>query len=245
MIRQSFLKFIFIGVVTTLFSFCVNSKPALQKVVLPVSEGWPPYFFRNNNGFYEGTDISLLSSVLTKMDYSLEFKEDIPIRRLTKYNKGLGFNANVSATFTEERALKYHYSIPYRVENIAVFYINLEFNKFASLEDLIVGSKIGTINLAGYYGKEFEILKSKYKQKLIHSETATRRIKLLMAGRVDYVIGDVKNMEFLLEKNNVTGVRQSSFFVNQQEVSMIFLKTEFDSKFMSNFNKLLKQKLSS
>lgn len=225
------------------FADQVLARSHSKEVIIPISIEWPPYQYTDSTGKYIGTDVSLLRAVLDEMGYTMSFRDSIPLKRLTKNNKDLGFNTNLAATFTQERAKNHYFSIPYREERVAIYYTDEKFDDVTSMEEFFKRANSGVTNLAAFYGKEFEVLKVKYSAKITHIETAARRLKQLVAGRIDFIVSDVDSTDLQLTEGGITHVKRTSFYVSQENVRYMFTKSAFNQEFVEHFNKVLKEKL--
>ncbi len=211
-------------------------------VVVPASITWPPYVYVSDDQQLSGPDIDLLRRVLTRIGYSLRHVH-VPLKRMMANNDGLGINANFSTTYSAARAEKYYYSIPYRREQVAIFYVADKFDAVTTLAEFFKQARLIALNTAGYFGETFQALSDSHREKLVHSETAQRRLRQLASGRVDIMVGDVPNIEYWIATEGLTGIKQSSFLVSEKDQSYVFLKTAFDEAFMAKFNQVLREEL--
>lgn len=226
-----------------LMSFAVTSSE--QKKVVRVSHGlqWHPYAYTNEQGQMSGKDIDVLQTVLNRIGYQLKQISGLPVRRLTTSNKGLGFNAVLGVTYTDKRAETNYFSIPYRKERIGVYVTNPNFLKYQNIEQMLKDKLVGSVNRSAFHGKTFEQLSKQYSNRLSHSENARIRLNMLTLGRVDFIINDMENMDYLIAEAQVKQVLATNFFVVEQDVSFMFLKSEFSAKFIERFNATLHEEL--
>ncbi|MFD2168378.1 substrate-binding periplasmic protein [Thalassotalea euphylliae] len=225
-------------------SLYILNKAAQPVVTVPAGSDWKPFSYIDEQGQLKGQDVDILRSTLNHMGYRLTYIPDIPQRRFIDTTGKLGFNALLGATYTAERAEKYHFSEPYRTEKVAVFFLNEELEQAQSLEELLSQGYVGSLNLGAYYGDEFEHLRVKYYHSLFHNETPPRRLKQLLAGRVDFVIDDVDNFTIVFTEAGVNAMKRSPFYVIQTEVRFMFSKEQFEKSFVSQFNANLANVLS-
>lgn len=218
--------------------FGASASELNNTVVVPSSTSWWPHSYITESQDLKGTDIELLRSVLAKMGYSLEFTK-APLKRLVNNNDKLALNANYATTYNSERGEKYYFSTPYRKEYVAIYYRDPKFAEMSSLNEIFEYANAISLNTVAYYGEEMEKLSKQYTNKLVHNETSERRMKQLVLGRVDIVLGDQENTDYLISKHAYKSVKRSSIMVVEQDVSFVFLKTSFDNKFIAEFNENL------
>ena len=224
------------GALSQDFSPAEHDKTTITTVTVPAGSDWKPFSYIDDNGRLMGTDVDILRNTLTRMNYALNYIPDIPQRRFIDTTGKLGFNALLGATYTPERAEKYHFSDPYRSEKVVVFFLDDELEQVQSLEELLSKGYVGALNLGAYYGDEFEHLRVQYYHSLFHNETPPRRLKQLLAGRVDFVIDDLDNFSLVVAEAGVESIKRSPFYVIQTEVRFMFSKEQFDNAFISLFN---------
>lgn len=97
--------------------------------ILPNSDHWPPYYFKDDQNRLTGTDVELLRFVLLELDYQLKITVDMPRKRLIRGANKHGYNTLLGASYTQDRATSYHFSIPYRTEKTAIFFIKPSIKK--------------------------------------------------------------------------------------------------------------------
>ena len=232
------MKNLFTSVILLLLSLQVNASNK-KEFVIPFGTDWPPFSYLNKQNELIGSDIELLKNTLNRIGYSLNHLKGVPVKRLVNHNKNLPLNANMATNYTKERALKYHFSNFYRKEKVAVLYVDNKFKELSSIEEFLELAETISINTSANYGDKFEILRQKYQHKFYHSETAFRRLKQLATHRVDIVISDMDNTNILMESPEFKEVEMSSIIVAENDVSFVFLKSEFDEEFLSKFNNAL------
>ena len=226
-------------IVFTSFSYASESS---KKVIVPSGIDWQPHSYLTENQELTGNDVELLKTVLNKMGYSLTYAK-LPLKRLLINKSGQDVNANFATTYTPERAQLYHFSLPYRKERIAIYYVDSKFDGLTSLNELFQTADSISLNIAGYYGDDFEKLSKKYAFKLAHNETAARRLKQLALKRVELVIGDLDNTDHLISKYEYKDIKRSSVLVVEQDVAFAFKKSSFDKLFIYEFNNHLQEVL--
>lgn len=212
-------------------------------VWLSNSIDWPPYAWVDDNKTLRGSDIEILRKTLDKIGFKLDYIQGIPLKRLSKVNNKLGFNAVLAATYTEQRAVDHYFSNPYREESIGLYIGKREFNKFNNLKEMLEAGLVGAYNGAGYYGEDVKALKLAFPNSFYHSETGERRIAMLLANRVDFIIQDIPYVENLYEQNQVlSGLSLHSVLI-RQKVRFMFVKQAFEPDFIRGFNSALGQVL--
>jgi len=230
-------KSIFALFVLTIASHANSSDS--KEVVIPTGIGWPPYAYFDKEGVLTGTDIELMRKALNKIGYSLKHVSGIPIKRLVKHNEFLEINANFATTYSTERAKNYHFSIPYRTEVTAIYYIDKKYDGLKTPEEFLKKAKAVSMNQSAFYGEDFRKLLKQFHYKVYHNETAKRRFMQLLAGRVDIVIADVANTKEILSNGDFDKLRRSDFNVIEQDVSFAFLKSKFNQSFLNDFDKAI------
>lgn len=222
------------------FANQIASKP---KVLLPHSDNWRPYYFKNSIGEYVGSDFELLKTILQEMEHELRIVTSVPRKRIFSDVKEYHHNTLFAVTYNETRAKEYYFSAPYRTESIAVFSAKPGIQKFNNIEQVLASDNIGIMNMAAFFGADFERLKLANESKLMHSENSDQQINLLTKGRGDYIIGDVQHHKAMITHKNIKGILQSEYYVSQNPVHFIFLKTDFSPAFVKAFNLKLEQQL--
>lgn len=215
-----------------------------EKVVVSVSVPWEPYSYFDKSGQLVGTDIEVLRKTLAELNQEVDYVPGIPLKRLASSKGKLGFNTILAATYNEERAKDNYFSVPYRTEKIAVFVTNKKYLQLNSIEKLLNKGLIGALNTSGFYGESFERIKGKYAKQLFHSESVKRKIKKLMANRIDFFIDDITSVRYTIDTLELSRVYQSTYLLAENEVSFMFVKSEFSPQFINEFNQALTKVLS-
>lgn len=243
--RYSFYFFI---PLLSLLCLCNSSEAANQalnkpKVLLPKSENWSPYYFKDKDTQYQGTDLELLRTVLKQMAISLEIVDSVPRKRFFDPKHEYNHNALFAVTYRQEREKQYYFSKPYRIEQIGIFSLKPSIAKLTNVQQLLTSEYLGIMNQAAYFGATFNQLKQKYPDKLIHAENTKQQIALLLKGRGDYIIGDAQHHKAVLSAHTTKPIFQSNFYISEHPVHFIFLKTDFSAEFMRKFDTILQQQL--
>ena len=215
-----------------------NAKP-IDQVIVSSRTDWPPYSYLNKNGELLGSDIAILKATLNRMNASFDYVTGIPAKRLEKSNHKLGFNTVLAATYNDKRSKTHYFSKPYRDENVMVYVSNPKYTKYESIEQLLRNGLVGAINRSAFYGDKFEKLKLALPDSLLHIDTSHRRLELLQTERVDFVINDAGHMDYLAKTSNNSTQVIASFILQRQNVSFMFLKTDFSANFVKDFNAAL------
>ncbi len=226
-----------------LMSFGVAASEQNKTVLVSHGLQWHPYAYVNEQGKMSGKDIKVLQTVLHRIGYQLKQVSGLPVRRLTANNKGLGFNAVLGVTYTDKRAATHYFSIPYRKERIGIYVTNPSFLTYQNIEQMLKDKLVGSANLSAFHGKTFEQLSKQYSNQLSHSENARIRLNMLTLGRVDFIVNDIGNMDYLIAETQVKQIFAANFFVVEQDVSFMFLKSAFPTKFIKSFNIALDEEL--
>lgn len=211
--------------------------------ILPNSDHWPPYYFKNAKGQLTGTDVELLRSVLLELGYQLKITVDIPRKRLISGANKHGYNTLLGASYTEGRAANYYFSIPYRTEKASIFFIKPSIKQVKNFKALMKSDYIGSINMAAFFGEEVEAFKNNNKDKLVHPQNSAQQLNLLLKGRVDYILGDTLHHKALIAQKKLNNISQSHYYVSQNPIHFMFLKSDFSEEFVDSFNAILERKL--
>lgn len=216
--------------------------PEQKQVIVSSRLDWQPYAYVSDTNELKGSDVEILRKTLKPLDLELNHINGIPAKRLSSSNASLGFNTVLAATYNEERANKHYFSIPYRKERIGVFVIDPKLTQYKSMEQLIRAGYIGALNKSGYYGEKFEKLKQSMTDRFFHIGFSERRIEMLRTGRVDFIVNDIEHSNYVTARSGADNLLLS-FVFTEQDVSFMFVKSEFDANFIKRFNTSLKEVL--
>lgn len=185
-------------ILITMFLF-VNS--SLAKNINIVCDEWPPYQYDDNDKTV-GASYEIISEVFTRMGITVPEKlEMYPWVRAERMLLKGEADALFTAVYNEERAKKTKYTtVPILQSNWFLYTTKdkASVNTFNSLNDL-KGKQIGGVR--GYaYPKEFtDFINTNATFQYVSNDELNVR-KLIIGGRVDYIIMDELNANLLLNK---------------------------------------------
>ncbi|MBU2892742.1 transporter substrate-binding domain-containing protein [Colwellia sp. D2M02] len=235
-----FIKYLLLTLLTSYSCFALakfdECKTSLR---LSSTSEWYPYIYQDENGVSTGTDVELLSLILTRMGCKLEVFH-FPERRALLELKLGRFDIVLGASKTADRAKEFFYSTAYRneINKFAYRADDADITPTKSLQRLLNLNKIIAINYAGWYGEEIETAKSKY-QNFSYSPTTTNRLKMLHLGRVDAVIDDEMVLCSELQRNGYRNIVINTEVLFETPIYFIFNKESVTPEFVTEFNNTL------
>jgi len=200
-----------------------------------------PFHFLDAN-IPSGLDVEIVDLVLSKAGTCFKY---IPTpssaRSMIELKQGR-IDMLWSASFTEERAKTYYYSIPYRQENIMLFWLPKKHSSSLgqlNLQGLLNTGLRGVINLGGYYGEEVKQVLKEPQTNILEVSTLERRMKMLLNNRVDFVIEDELAGRFYLLKNKSSSIKVHPHVIHKNLVSFIFSKKSISMQKIERINKAI------
>ncbi|PCI61426.1 MAG: amino acid ABC transporter substrate-binding protein [Gammaproteobacteria bacterium] len=193
-------------------------------------------------GVPSGLDIDIVAVVLNKANYCFNYTVTPSSARSMIELKQGRIDMLWSASFTEDRAEIAYYSIPYRQENIVLFWFPEKHPiilQQANLQELLNAGLRGVINLGGYYGEEVKQVLKEPRANLLQVSTLERRMKMLLNNRVDFVIEDELAGHFYLLKNKLSSIKVHPHVLHQNMVSFIFSKKSTSKQKVDRINKAI------
>ena len=121
-------------------------------------DSWEPYQYADVGGKTSGLDIELVSSVISKMNCSVSYRQDTWVALLNELKEGQ-VDMLLGASKTPDREQFALFSAPYRMEEFSL-YIRKDdsYSDWSSVSDFIQnGSRIGIVE-DYYYGPEVSML---------------------------------------------------------------------------------------
>lgn len=184
-------------------------------VVLP----WAPFVFDNKQGLI-GIDVDIARLVLTEAGFCTEFVRLPSSKRgLVELEKGR-VDVLPAASFTQTRSQYSHFTASYRRERMRLFWY--QNNKYSSynLTDLLAKGKTIAVNSGAYYGKEFEQLTelNQYKELIVPVPLVMRRLYLLKAKRVDFMIDDEISGQYVIKQEKIAGITLHPYVINDNPI---------------------------
>ncbi|GGW89267.1 substrate-binding periplasmic protein [Alteromonas halophila] len=237
-----------------LVSATANAGDCDTPLVVAYNGDWGPYFYSYGHEQYDGTDYELLRDVANAMGCDLAVLPMNEVRSSIELEKG-SYDVSLGATYTKERQQSFHFSTPYRDEQIGlVISAEAGHTPETTLADILSkGGKVG-INMSGYFGSTVALLKEQYPSQFIHEFSLTKRVSLLSQKTVDAIVDD--RLALCLELRNVPSFsamqeRQSSSqamilsneILHHDAIHFMFSKHTTAAAFVTRFNKHLSQQL--
>ncbi|MGN7511399.1 substrate-binding periplasmic protein [Aeromonas salmonicida] len=157
-----------------------------QSSLTLLTELWPPYVMRLDDGSLGGADLELARKVLTKMGYRTTVKV-LPWKRVLQEARFQNGDAIVDAFFEERRLEWLHYpDEPLSQSGEVIFFpLNkpVDFQSLASLKGLHIGTQ------ADYaYGEDFLTATEFTRFPMTGESNMIKQLHMMMAGRLDAVV---------------------------------------------------------
>tara|TARA_R110000737_G_scaffold351598_1_gene394335 strand:- start:292 stop:981 length:690 start_codon:yes stop_codon:yes gene_type:complete len=203
---------------------------------------WPPYDVEKD-GRYSGIDIDIIELILGKANFCINYKKmPSTARGLLELKKGT-IDLIYAISQTSERMKFGVYSLPYREENISIFWKHQNHDELINvdLETLLATDLLGAVGRGGYYGTKFDLLlgSTNLKTKIIEVNSVDHRMKLLQENIVDYVVEDELTGRMYLADNNIQDIRQHTLYINKNRVSFLFSKKTISNDVVKKINQLI------
>lgn len=238
---------IWVLLLTLSFSSTSSSVPVECKSALKLSltTDWFPYVNRMQDDSTSGIDVELLKTILAKMGCRLDIVHFPERRSLFELSWG-HFDIGLGASKTKDREQHFYFSLPYRIEQNRFAFRRGEsdISTATTLTDIVNQKKLIGINLAGWYGDELERAKQEYNG-FVFSDTAIKRLKMLLLKRVDIVIDDDVVLCSEIQKQNYQNIEIHPMLLSQADIHFIFNKGSVSKAFMAQFNQVLAETISS
>ncbi|NOU49305.1 amino acid ABC transporter substrate-binding protein [Pseudoalteromonas sp. JBTF-M23] len=215
---------------------------------------WHPYkpfsYFNDSEDALIGYDIQLLSSILDNMGCKYEFVQMTWKRTLVELERG-HIDIGMYAYKTKSRK-DLNFSKPYRNEVVNIAMLSKNGNKWSisQLSDLNAQGVVVATDKHTWYGKEFERYFERYlaaakASQIFHIHGLKNRLDMLVAGRVDAVIGDPITMRLYMQEMHNEALYIHPYKIYDEPVHFIFSKLsgEINDDFLSRFNDELSRQL--
>ena len=167
-----------------------------QPTLTILTELWPPYVMRSDNGELVGADLDLARAVLLQMGYRTEVKV-LPWKRVLQQARLKQGDAVLDAFYVKDRQEWLHYpEEPLSLSGEVLFYPADRPVKFEQLSDL-KGLRIGV--QADYaYSPDFLVDKGVIRVAMTGDGKMVKQLHLMMAGRLDGVVLNERVGRYLL-----------------------------------------------
>ncbi|WP_100655659.1 substrate-binding periplasmic protein [Alteromonas flava] len=210
-----------------------------QPLVVSFAGNWPPYFYQLSSHRYDGEDYRLLNDVLTSIQCGFSVVRMNEQRTHRELHKGT-FDLSLGASYTEQRAADYYYSLPYRSEIIG-FAVRNNLSSEQSMpfaQVMAAGAKVA-MNMNGYFGPKVAKLQQQYPAQFVHAFALNERLQWLQSERVDVVIDD--RHALCLKALDQTGEpwRVAAEILYENDVHFIFNKRAVKEQWVETFNQAL------
>lgn len=157
-----------------------------QPTLTLLTELWPPYVMRFDDGNVGGADLDLARTVLERMGYRTTVRL-LPWKRVLQEAKLQQGDAIVDISFEEQRLAWLHYPEEPLSQSSEVIFFPLnkpvDYQNTESLNGLRIGTQ------AGYaYGDIFLTATNFTRVPMMGENTMVKQLHLMMAGRLDAVV---------------------------------------------------------
>ncbi|XPV76898.1 MAG: substrate-binding periplasmic protein [Desulfovibrio sp.] len=229
-------------IILPIIIFCITISTAIAQphsVVIGTDE-WPPYEFVDKKQV-KGLSTDILKAVLNEMQIRVDSLAIYPWVRLMSIIEDGTVDIAYSAAFNADRAKRLIYSSEPLIESSWVMIIRkedqdrLKFNEWTDL----YGYRLGTVR--GYlYNEEFD---SYYKKNIDYEAVSGDKVNLkkLLNNRIDYIICDYYNAQFLISTLNIKDevhIFQNTPVSRTQYYALFSPKT-LNRSFAKEFSKVL------
>lgn len=200
----------------TLFWLAALDRPASAEgcdrtITLGAIE-WPPYTIWAGDQFAAGLDIELMAAIFGRAGCSLHIIR-IPFKRALR-NIELGeLDGMPTVSFTEDRAIFGHYTVPVRDEVIGAFVrADMVDEARPPSFDVLTSTplRVGVV-LGGWYGAAFEKARANdpaFRSRIQTFEDFEILFRALEAGLVDVAINDIAGGRYVAERTVGSGAIQ-------------------------------------
>lgn len=219
----------------------VNSLACDTTLILGLGSDWRPYYFEKQ-GQPAGADIEYIKNILSEANICLTYsKIKDSLRSQVELEKG-NIDFLSGASYSPERDKFARFSIPYRSENIRIFWIKNKYQRLTemTLRDLIEAGLSGVSNRGSYLGSSnHNELKNTSSIHLV--STIAQRMKMLAHGRVDFVIEDeMAGLEYL-QQHSLENIELHPYIVFKNEVSLMFSRKSVPKRVVDKINLIIKK----
>ncbi|MCJ7974802.1 transporter substrate-binding domain-containing protein [Aeromonas veronii] len=167
-----------------------------QPTLTLLTELWPPYVMRGDNGELAGADLDLACTVLRQMGYRTEIRV-LPWKRVLQQARLRQGDAVVDVFFEPSRQHWLHYpEEPLSYSGEVLFYPTVRPVDFKQLSDL-KGLRIG-IQEDYAYSPDFLTDPGVIRMPMTGEGNAIKQLHLMMAGRLDGVVLNERVGRYLL-----------------------------------------------
>lgn len=207
-------------------------------------ENWPPYMYLDQSNKLVGVDVDTISAALKMINCEVEYLQ-MPWRRVLKDAETGELNIVYGAAKTPERELWGNFSIPYRTEVMRLFVLkqNVSALHLENLEDFFRRDFQLAIIRDNYYGPELSKLEQSqaYRQQVARVLSAEQMIRMLLADRVQALIGDAIFIGKEIKRLGASELIEAhSLIVSTTDLHVIFSKQSTTQQQLDGFNQALR-----
>ncbi|WP_073218890.1 ABC transporter substrate-binding protein [Massilia sp. CF038] len=189
---------------------------------------WEPYSYFDAQGHFTGIDADMVRAIFQEARCDLVELGPMPAsRNLTLFFRDK-IDLMTGASRTPERLKRARFSLPYRDETVGLFFLaGASSARFAGLHSFeqVVGQPQWSLLAprVGYYGPLYEksmapLLAAKRLSQFIDF---TQGMRMLAAGRADFMLGDASGVEHAAARQGVK-VQPLPFWLLQSRVHLMF-----------------------
>ncbi|MCF3098521.1 transporter substrate-binding domain-containing protein [Aeromonas australiensis] len=174
-----------------------------SRTLILLTELWPPYVMRDDNGKLVGVDLELAQIVLARLGYQTEVRA-LPWKRVLQQARLREGDAVVDAFFESSRQHWLHYpEEPLSLSGEVLFYPvdrPIRFERLADLKGLRIGIQVDYA-----YSQAFMNDSDVIRVPMTGEGNAVKQLHLMMAGRLDGVVLNERVGRYLLVTQGLQG----------------------------------------
>lgn len=223
---------------------CAHGVAAQGKVpVCGDAAGFPPYTYEDPKapGKVIGFSVDAVTAILKVSGQT----PDITLLPWLRCLKGVEIGTTLwmvlDATYSEERATKYHISEPFYVIHSALYY---DTKKFPTPPKLHTAEDLSKYTYCGIHGYNYSMYKIPA-ARIATAKTETARFSMLRAGHCDFVLADVEPLLAFVKNGEVdlNGLDKIAVpeFKNKSYVVLITKGNSNGERVLKDFNEGLKK----
>ncbi len=188
---------------------------------------WEPYSYYDAQGHFTGIDAEMVRAIFHEAGCTLVELGSMPAsRNLTLFFRG-DIDLMTGASITPERQKRALFSVAYRDETVGMFFVADGSNRFQhlrSFKDFLAQKPLSMLApRVGYYGDAYEqhmpaLLSAKRLSQFIDF---TAGMRMLAAGRGDFMLGDASGVEHAAARLGVK-VQPLPFWMVESQVHLMF-----------------------
>jgi polar amino acid transport system substrate-binding protein len=199
---------------------------ACAKAVSMATGQWEPYAYYDAQNNFTGIDADMTRAIFKEAGCVLvELGTKPAVRNLALFEKG-EIDLMTGASINAERLKLAHFSVPYRDETIGLFALADGAGKYStirSFQDFLGRPLTLLAPKAGWYGAAYEqqIERLRRSQRLSQFLDYSQGIRMLAAGRANFILGDAAGIEHAAARQGVK-VQPLPFWLVQSRVHLMF-----------------------